>query len=210
MTTLPQASPGASVSAAEGSPLNHRASLRERRRRRTERRGHAQRPRGSGGRESTLGTPGRRKLGDKSEGPSAREVAQNHVPGTLGSRLRPCPHSGPGGKRETQLPPTPEGPFRKEGPNKKLRKVGDEPWDPVCAHLAPQRLSGSRSESAHRGLHGIWAPGPAPARPRPTPPRPRPPGVRGTIWPAPCQGPRLEESGNSGLRVAGKRCVRAR
>lgn len=115
-----------------------------------------------------------------------------------------------GGERETQLPPTPEGPFRKEGPNKKLRKVGDEPWDPVFAHLAPQRLSGSRSESAHRGLHGIWAPGPAPARPRPTPPRPRPPGVRGTIWPAPCQGPRLEESGNSGLRVAGKRCVRAR
>lgn len=205
MTTLPQASPGASVPTPEGSPLSHGASLRGRRQRRR----HARRPRGPGGRESTRGTPGRRRLGDESEGPSARAVAQNQVPGTPGCRLHPCPHLGPGVKGDP-APASPRGAFLEGGANKKLRKVGDEPWAPLSAHLAPQRPGGSRSESAHRGLHGIWAAGPAPASAPPRTARPRPPGAPGPIRPAPRWGPRLGGSGSSGQRAAGERRVRAR
>lgn len=167
------------------------------------------RPRDSGERESTLGTPGGQKLG----GTVRRSQAAGSCsgPGPLHSA---SVHTLPGvkGGPDSRRP----GPFRREG-KQKVEESGRRTPDPSSAHLVPPRPGGSRSESARRGSRGTaavstesWPPRPRPLLGlRPAPPRPRPPGAPGTGWLAPRQAPPREEGSRSGLRVAGKRCVLA-
>lgn len=112
-----------------------------------------------------------------------------------------------GGKGDP-APASPRGAFPEGGAKQKVEESGGRTVGPyVCSPgtAAPGWVAVRvRAPRSPRNL----GPGSRP-RPRLTPPRPRPPGAQGTIWPAPRQGPRLEESCNSGLRVAGKRCVRA-
>ncbi|XP_045338344.1 collagen alpha-1(I) chain-like [Leopardus geoffroyi] len=180
-----------------------RASLRGGGRRRAERWPHALRPRDSGERESTLGTPGGQKLG----GTVGRSQAAGSCsgPGPLHSA---SVHTLPGvkGGPDSRRP----GPFRREG-KQKVEESGRRTPDPSSAHLVPPRPGGSRSESARRGSRGTaavstesWPPRPRPLLGlRPAPPRPRPPGAPGTGWLAPRQAPPREEGSRSGLRVAG-------
>lgn len=176
-------------------PRSPHAALRGRRRRRW---GHAQRPRGSGGRESTLRTPRRPKLGDKVRRSQGAGSCSGPGPRHPGSRLRTRPHSGPE-ERDDPAPArpgaVPEGWAKQKVDESGRRAPGSRVCSPGAAApgwvrapvLAPRLAALPRSP---RNL----GPGAAPSTAPPRAARPRPPGAGGTVWPAPRQAPRWKEA----------------
>lgn len=130
-----------------------------------------------GGSGPTLGTPGRRKLGDTAHSPT--EDAGAESPGLQGPATARV-HTPAWGNGRAALPPPgalTEG--VREGPNEKLGKVECGPLDPSSAHLAPQRRAGPGPSPRAE------APEP-PGSPRPGPsPAPAPPPAPGTVRPGP-------------------------
>lgn len=113
------------------------------------------------------GPHGGRNLEIKSEGPRAREVARDRAPGTLGSRLRPRPHSGPE-EREDPAPARP-GAFPEGWAKQKV----EEKWEtnPGVLFLLTWRRRarmgpGPSPRAAARGTAAVSTesgPGPAPS-----------------------------------------------